>query len=98
MFFQVSLQLYSAGLTTLQPGALGIMSNLQDLHLEYNNITVIHNDTFTNCFKLMNLFLENNNIKVCTTLQHVTELHQDATRLCSVMLSNGTVKGGQVMV
>lgn len=71
MFSQVSLQLYSAGLTTLQPGALGLMPYLEDLHLENNNITVIYNDSFVNCSKLLNLFLENNNIKVqnCSALQ-----------------------------
>ncbi|XP_050723674.1 vasorin-like [Eriocheir sinensis] len=60
----VSLQFYSAGLTTLQPGALGLIPYLEDLHIENNDIKVINKDTFASCSKLQILFLENNNIKV----------------------------------
>lgn len=95
VFFQVSLQLYSAGLTTLQPGALGLMPNLEDLHLENNNITLIDTDTFANCSNLQNLFLENNNIKVNNC--HVAQLNKATIKLGFVLKNNEWVAMGSVM-
>ena len=64
LLFQVSLNFDAVGLTTIQPKALGLIEHLEDLYLTNNDITEIYDNTFVNCDTLVNLFLDNNNLKV----------------------------------